>query len=65
MTRVDFVTAENMSVEDSSKIAVWGTVADAHYHDNVTYITHAIAQYTILLYRSNLSTPPPLLTAQS
>ena len=61
MTGVEFKTAEKMSVEDSLKIAVWGTVADAHYHDNLTYITQA--QYTILLYRSNLSTPTPLLTA--
>ena len=26
MTGIDFVIAENMSVEDSLKIAVWGTV---------------------------------------
>ena len=43
MTGVDFVTAENMSVEDSLKIAVWGTVV----MPNVTYNTHA--QYTVLL----------------
>ena len=27
MTGVDFVTAENKSVENSSKIAVWGIMA--------------------------------------
>ena len=43
MTGVDFVTAENMSVEDSLKIAVRGTVV----MPNVTYNTHA--QYTVLL----------------
>ena len=29
LSRIDFVTAEKMSVEDSLRIAVCGTVADA------------------------------------
>ena len=29
MSRIDFVTAEKMSVEDSLRIAALGTVADA------------------------------------
>ena len=46
MTRVDSVTAENMSVEDSSKIAVWGTVADVSWQCDV-YHACAVHNFTV------------------
>ena len=53
MTGVDNVTAENKSVEDSLKIAVWGTVV----MPNVTYNMHAHCAVGTQFYCSGQTCP--------